>query len=66
MVNKYARVLESREINVNTGEVWSINDVPNTWKKKTEARVISDGYHFAEDGTAYPNDIPVKEEETEE
>ena len=54
MVNKYARHLEQRDINVNTGEVWSINDVPNTWRKKTEAKVISDGYYFDEDGTAYP------------
>ena len=61
MVNKYARVLEQREINVNTGEVWSINDVPNTWRKKTEAKVISDGYYFDEDGTAYPN-VPNEEE----
>lgn len=60
MVNKYARVLEAREINVNTGEVWSIYDVPNTWRKKTEAKVISDGFYFAEDGTAYP-----KEDENE-
>ena len=36
MVKKYARVLENREINSMTGEIWSINDVPNTWKKKTE------------------------------
>ena len=57
MVNKYARVLEEREINATTGEVWSINDVPRTWKAKTEAKVISDGYHFAEDGTAYPNEV---------
>lgn len=61
MVNKYARVLEQREINVNTDEVWSINDVPNTWRKKTEAKVIADGYHFDEDGTAYPN-VPNEEE----
>ena len=54
MVNKYARHLEERDINVNTGKVWSINDVPNTWRKKTEAKVISDGYYFDEDGTAYP------------
>ena len=56
MVNKYARVLENREINVNTGEVWSINDVPNTWRSRTQAKVISDGYYFDSDGTAYPNE----------
>ena len=61
MVNKYARVLESREINPNTDEVWSINDVPNTWRKKTETKVISDGYYFDEDGTVYPN-VPNEEE----
>lgn len=56
MVNKYARHLENRDINDNTGEVWSINDVPKTWKTKTEAKVIKDGYYFAEDGTAYPRE----------
>ena len=61
MVNKYARVLELREINPNTDEVWSINDVPRTWKSKTEAKVIADGYYFDEDGTTYPN-VPNEEE----
>ena len=56
MVNKYARVLENREINNATGEVWAIQDVPNTWRAKTQTRVISDGYYFDEDGTAYPNE----------
>ena len=56
MVNKYARHLEHRDINVNTGEVWNINDVPNTWRAKTKTKVEADGYHFAEDGTAYPNE----------
>lgn len=56
MVNKYARHLEERDINVNTGKVWAIQDVPNTWRKKTETKVISDGYYFDEDGTAYPNE----------
>ena len=54
MVNKYARHLEQRDINVNTGEVWSINDVPNTWRSKTVTKVTSDGYYFDTDGTAYP------------
>lgn len=57
MVAKYSRHLEDRDINDNTGKVWAIQDVPKTWRKKTEVKVISDGYYFAEDGTAYP-DIP--------
>ncbi len=55
MVNKYSRVLETREINERTGNVWSIYDVPNTWRTKTQTKVISDGYFFGNDGTAYPN-----------
>lgn len=51
MVRKYARLLEDREINVNTGEIWTIQDVPQTWRAKTEAKVIADGYEFNEDGT---------------
>ena len=57
MVNKYAKHLENRDTNVNTGSVWSLFDVPYTWRSKTEAKVIKDGYHFAEDGTAYPNEV---------
>jgi len=60
MVVKYSRHLEQRDINVNTGEVWNINDVPNTWRAKTQAKVIADGYYFDEDGTAYPN-VPNEE-----
>lgn len=56
MVKKYARVLENREINASTGEVWAIQDVPSTWRSKTEQKVIADGYYFDEDGTAYPNE----------
>lgn len=56
MVKKYARHLEDRDIYSKTGEVWTINDVPPTWRAKTEAKVIADGYHFDEDGTAYPNE----------
>jgi len=55
MVNKYARHLEERDINVKTNEVWSINDVPNTWKNKTQIKVVNDGYYFDNDGTVYPN-----------
>ena len=54
MVNKYARHLEQRDINVNTEKVWAITDVPNTWRSKTQSKVISDGYYFDVDGTAYP------------
>ena len=56
MVAKYSRLLEQRIINDKTGEVWAIQDVPKTWRGKTEAKVISDGYYFDEDGTAYPNE----------
>ena len=52
MVRKYTRVIEQREINSKTGSVWSINDVPRTWKSETEAQILADGYHFDEDGTA--------------
>ena len=57
MVVKYSRHLEDRDINDNTGEVWAIQDVPKTWRKKTEKLVIADGYHFLEDGTVMPNDV---------
>ena len=56
MVNKYSRLLEERIINDKTGDVWAIQDVPKTWRSKTEAKVISDGYYFDEDGTAYPKE----------
>ncbi len=56
MVNKYSRLLEERIINDNTGSVWAIQDVPKTWRQKTQAKVENDGYHFAEDGTAYKNE----------
>ena len=54
MINKYSKHLESRDININTNSVWAIQDVPFTWREKTEAKVISDGYYFDSDGTAYP------------
>lgn len=60
MVNKYARLLEQRQLNANTGEVWTINDVPTTWRARTQAKVEADHYYFDEDGTAYP--IPPNEE----
>lgn len=54
MVKKYTRLLEERQINTTTEEVWAINDVPNTWRARTRTKVEADGYFFAEDGTAYP------------
>lgn len=54
MVAKYSRLLEERDINYNTNEIWKLQDVPKTWRSKTEAKVIADGYYFAEDGTAFP------------
>ena len=66
MVQKYSRLLEEREINYNTMSVWAIQDVPKTWRKKTEQKVIADGYHFEEDGTVMPNvpneEVPVEGE----
>lgn len=54
MVKKYSRLIEERDINDKTGSVWAIQDVPNTWRTKTRAKVIADGYYFLEDGTALP------------
>ena len=54
MVKKYARKLESREINPETESIWAIQDVPNIWCSKTEKQVKADGYIFDEDGTARP------------
>lgn len=51
MVAKYVRVLEEREINPNTKEVWTIYDVPKTWRSKTEKQVLADGYVILDDGT---------------
>lgn len=51
MVNKYVRVLEAREINPNTGEIWTINDVPTLWRTKVEKKILDDGYYIQEDGT---------------
>lgn len=60
MVKKYARLLEERIINNKTESVWAIQDVPNTWRAKTEQKVIDDKYYFDEDGTAYP--VPPNED----
>lgn len=51
MVKKYAHVLEERQINDMTGEIWKITDVPKTWRKKTQNKVIEDGYVILDDGT---------------
>ena len=51
MVRKYARLLEERDINERTGEIWKITDVPNTWRAKTLAKIDEDGYEVLEDGT---------------
>lgn len=51
MVNKYAHVLEERQINDRTGEIWTIFDVPKTWRKKTQDKVEADGFIILEDGT---------------
>ena len=59
MVRKYQRLLIQREINVNTGEVWRLSDVPNTWRSRTKAAVEAEGYTWDENGTA----IKVPEEE---
>ena len=66
MVQKYSRLLEERDINYNTMSVWAIQDVPKTWRKKTEQKVIADEYHFEEDGTVMPNVTPNEEEELPE
>lgn len=57
MVNKYARVLEAREINSNTGAIWTINDVPTLWRTKVERLIDADGYIIEEDGTVNPRPI---------
>ena len=64
MVAKYVRKLENREINPDTGKVWSINDVKLPWYAKTKAKVEADHYTWDEDGTAIP--IPPNEDEVVE
>ena len=51
MVAKYVRVLENREVYDKTGNIWTINDVPKTWRSKVEIQIIDDGYVIEEDGT---------------
>ena len=51
MVAKYVRVLENREVYDKTGNIWTINDVPKTWRSNVEKKIIADGYVIEEDGT---------------
>ena len=54
MVAKYTRLLEERDINAKTGEIWKITDVPTLWRAKVEAKIEEDGYIIDEDGTVIP------------
>ena len=54
MKKKYVRVLEERDINAKTGEIWKINDVPATWRAGVLAQIEADGYIVDEDGTVIP------------
>lgn len=58
MVKKYTRILIQREININTGSTWALQDVPNTWRARTKAAVEAEGYTWDENGCA----IKVEEE----
>lgn len=51
MTKKYCHALEGREINSRTGEIWTINDVPVTWRAKVEQQILADGYTILPDGT---------------
>lgn len=53
MVRKYTRLLEENAINSKTGNIWTINDVPATWRERTRNQVIEDGFAFDENGIAY-------------
>ena len=39
MVAKYVRVLENREVYDKTGNIWTINDVPKTWRSNVEKKI---------------------------
>ena len=56
MVQKYARVLEGREVNPSTGEAWKITDVPTIWRTKVQEKIEADGYMVDEDGTVIHRD----------
>lgn len=36
MIGFYVTKILNKEINVNTGEVWKIEDVPSLWKAKVD------------------------------
>lgn len=63
MVRKYTKAIEGREYNTRTDNIWSINDVPTTWRKKTREQVLADGYVFLDDGTAVKAEPEPEEEE---
>lgn len=52
MVAKYVKALEEQEINSKTDEIWVIDDVPKTWRSKTEKQILADGYVFDAEGHA--------------
>ena len=61
MVKKYVKALEGREINTRTGEIWTVYDVPATWRAKVEQQITADGYIIQADGTVIkpvPNPEP--------
>lgn len=62
MVKKYVKALEEHEINVKTGEVWVIADVPTLWKSKVTTQIIADGFVFDEEGHAVRPIIEANEE----
>lgn len=51
MVNKYVHLLETREINPRTGEIWRVSDVPSLWYDKVIKKIQDDGYVVMDDGT---------------
>lgn len=57
MIKQFVSHLENRDILEGTDRVWSINDVSEIWRDRVRQKVISDGYYFAEDGTAYKEEL---------
>ena len=57
MKAKYVRVLEERDINSKTGEIWKIDDVPTTWRAAVTIQIEADGYIIDVDGTVIPRPI---------
>lgn len=64
MKKKYVRVLEERDINAKTGEIWRLDDVPTTWRTGVLAQIEADGYIVDEDGTVIPR--PINEGDSDE